>query len=317
MAGKNDHPEYQYLNLLKEVMKSGVMKISHSTGVGLKSVFGRQMRFDLSKGFPLLTTKRVFFRGIVHELIWFLSGSSNIRYLVENDVHIWDDWAYKNYQNQMQKGKVPKLTMKAFIAKAKYNENFMAKWGELGPVYGVQWRRWPAAEGREIDQLNWALEKIKKYPQKKHYIISAWNPEYIYEMAASREKSMAIAPCHTLYHINITGDKLSLQLYQRSADLFLGVPFNIASYALLTMMIAHVTGHKPGEFVHTFGDAHIYENHFDQVKQQLQRKPKSFPTVKLNKRVKKINDFKFKDITLENYKPLPPIKGEITVVGGF
>ena len=314
---KNTHPEYQYLNLLKDVMENGYMKVSHSTGVKLKSVFGRQMRFDLSLGFPLLTTKKVFSRGIIHELIWFLSGSSSIKYLVDNNVHIWDDWAYKNYQAAMKKGKVPEMDIKQFIDKAKNNDKFMKKWGELGPVYGVQWRNWPAADGRCIDQLGWAIKKIKKYPQKKHFIISAWNPEYIYEMASSREKSMVIAPCHTLYHINITGDKLSLQLYQRSADLFLGVPFNIASYSLLTLMIAHVTGYKPGYFVHTFGDAHIYENHFDQVKEQVSRKPKKFPKMLLDPSVKNIDDFRHEHFTLENYDPYPPIKGEITVVGGF
>lgn len=314
---QKDHGEYQYLDLLKDIMDNGVMKVSHSTGVGLKSVFGRQMRFDLSRGFPLLTTKKVFIRGIIHELIWFLSGSSNIKYLVDNNVHIWDDWAYKNYQEASKRGKVPALDMTSFILKIKDDDTFMKKWGELGPVYGVQWRKWPAADGRHIDQLAWVIDKIRKFPQKKHYIVSAWNPEYIYEMAASRKKSMAIAPCHTLYHINVSGDKLSLQLYQRSADSFLGVPFNIASYSLLTMMLAQVTGYKAGDFVHTFGDIHIYENHFDQVRQQLSRVPRPFPTMKLNQAVKDIDDFTFEDFTLEGYDPHPPIKGEITVVGGF
>lgn len=314
---KKTHPEYQYLDLLQDILDNGAWKKSHSTGVGLKSVFGRQIRFDLSQGYPLLTTKKVFSRGIIHELIWFLSGNANIRYLVENNVHIWDDWAYKNYKRAMNDGKVPEMEMDAFIEKCKTDKKFMDKWGDLGPVYGVQWRRWPAGDGREIDQLGWALEKIKKVPMKKHYIISAWNAGSIYEMAEDRSHSMAIAPCHTMYHINITGDKLSLQLYQRSADMFLGVPFNIASYALLTMMLAHVTGYKPGDFVHTFGDAHIYENHFDQVKEQLKRKPRPFPTMTLNPKVKSIDDFKFEDFTLEGYDPHPPIKGEITVVGGF
>lgn len=329
----NKHPEYQYLDLLKDVMKNGTWKISHSTGVKLKSVFGRQIRFDLSQGFPLLTTKKVFSRGIIHELIWFLSGSENIKYLVDNNVHIWDDWAYKRFlesqtQNSKLKGQKfrPKAdqplaekvkNMEEFMEKVKSDPKFAKEWGNLGKVYGVQWRKWPTSEGDTIDQLGWAIEKIKKYPQKKHYIVSAWNPEYIYEMSGSHSKSMAIAPCHTLYHINITGDKLSLQLYQRSADLFLGVPFNIASYALLTMMLAQVTGYKPGDFVHTFGDAHIYENHFDQVKEQISRKPRPFPKMKLNPKIKNIDDFKFEDFTLEGYDPHPPIRGEITVVGGF
>jgi thymidylate synthase len=317
MKKLKNHPEYQYLNLLEDILENGSWKVSHSTGVKLKSVFGRQVRFDLSQGYPLLTTKKVFVRGIFHELIWFLSGSSNIKYLVDNNVHIWDDWAYKTYQEEMKKGKVPKMEMSEFIEKIKNDEKYAKKWGELGPVYGVQWRRWPTGDGREIDQLGWAIEKIKKFPQKKHYVISAWNAGCIYEMAPERKASMIIAPCHTMYHINITGDKLSLLLYQRSADSFLGVPFNIASYALLTLMIAQVTGYKPGEFVHTFGDIHIYENHFDQVKAQLKRKPNPLPKIKLNPKIKKIDDFKFEDITLENYNPHPPIKGEITVVGGF
>lgn len=316
MTGKN-HPEYQYLNLLQDILDNGVWKKSHSTGVGLKSVFGRQIRFDLSQGFPLLTTKKVFSRGIIHELIWFLSGSENIKYLLDNNVHIWDDWAYKNYKIAMDKKEVPEMDMDAFIEKSKADSEFLKKWGDLGPVYGVQWRRWPTGDGREIDQLGWALEKIKKVPMKKHYIISAWNAGSIYEMAEDRSASMAIAPCHTMYHINISDDKLSLQLYQRSADMFLGVPFNIASYALLTLMLAQVTGYKPGDFVHTFGDAHIYENHFDQVKEQISRTPRPFPKMIIDQSVKSIDDFKFEHFKIEGYDPHPPIKGEITVVGGF
>jgi len=311
------HPEYQYLDLLTDALKNGAKKISHSTGVGLRSVFGRQMRFDLSKGFPLLTTKKTFLRGIIHELIWFLSGSSNIKYLVDNNVHIWDDWAYKPYKKQMEQKKVKKLTLEEFIEKTKNNKQFMSKWGELGPVYGVQWRRWPTGDGREIDQLQWVIDKIKDYPQKKHYIVSAWNSAYIYEMAKTRKQSMVIAPCHTFFHVNITGKKLSLQLYQRSADLFLGVPFNIASYALLTMILAQVTGYEAGEFVHTFGDAHIYANHFDQVKAQLKRKPRKLPTMKINSKIKNIDKFKYEDFQIQNYNPYPPIKAKITVVGGF
>ena len=311
------HPEHQYLDLLKDILKNGTWKKSHSTGVGLKSVFGRQIRFDLSQGFPLLTTKKVFSRGIIHELIWFLSGSSNIKYLVDNNVHIWDDWAYKNYQAEMSTGKVPQMDIDMFAAKLKEDNKFAHKWGDIGPVYGVQWRNWPAQDGTTVDQLGWVIEKIKKYPMKKHYVVSAWNAGCIYEMAPNASRSMAIAPCHTMFHINITGDKLSLLLYQRSADMFLGVPFNIASYALLTMILAQVTGYKPGDFVHTFGDAHIYENHFDQVKEQLKRTPRPFPTIEIDPTIKNIDDFKFDHFTLKDYDPYPPIKGEITVVGGF
>ena len=317
MTKNNSHPEYQYLNLLQDILDNGAWKISHSTGVRLKSVFGRQIRFDLSKGFPLLTTKKVFSRGIIHELIWFLSGSSNIKYLIENNVHIWDEWAYKKYCWVQEAQKRQPIPYEDFIKRIAEDKKFLSKWGELGPVYGVQWRKWPVNGKRTVDQLGWAIEKIKKYPQKKHYIISAWNAGCIYEMSGSRSASMVIAPCHTLYHINITGDKLSLLLYQRSADSFLGVPFNIASYSLLTLMLAQVTGYKPGEFVHTFGDIHIYENHFSQVKEQLRRKPRPFPIMKINTKVKKIDDFKFSDFELVGYDPNPPIKGEITVVGGF
>lgn len=321
------HPEHQYLDLLRDILAHGEEKVSHSTGVKLYSVFGRQMRFDLSQGFPLLTTKKVFFRGIVHELLWFLSGSSNVTYLTRNKVHIWDDWAFKKYEEARNsghagrkggdmKGHLPELSLDEFREKIATNDRFAKRWGDIGPVYGAQWRKWPTGDGREIDQLAWVLEKMKLKPQKKHYIISAWNPAYIYEMANEGE-SMVIAPCHTFFHINVSGDRLSLQLYQRSADMFLGVPFNIASYALLTMMLAKVAGYKPGEFVHTFGDAHIYENHVDQVREQLKRKPRKLPSLWLNPKRKNIDDFVFEDIRVDDYNPYPPIKAKITVVGGF
>ena len=317
MAKDNTHPEYQYLDLLRDVMGNGRDEKEFNTGIVFRGVFGRQIRFDLSKGFPLLTTKKVFMRGILHELIWFLRGSSNVKYLVDNDVHIWDEWAYKGYKaTQIKNTSVKILSQEEFISKIKENEKFAEKWGELGPVYGVQWRRWPASDGRKIDQVAWAIEKIKKTPHRRHIVISAWNPEFVYEMAASG-KSVALPPCHTLFQFNIKGNKLSCQLYQRSADLFLGVPFNIASYALFTMIFAHVTGYEAGDFVHTFGDAHIYENHYSQVREQLKREPRPFPTMKINPNLKNIDDIKFEDFTLENYDPHPVIKGEVTVVGGF
>jgi len=320
--GRAKHPEYQYLDLLDEIVKKGSWKVSHSTGVRLKSVFGAQMRFDLSKGFPLLTTKKVFMRGITHELLWFLSGSTNVSYLTRNKVHIWDDWGYKNYvaarKNKEMKKKLPNISLEEFRKKIQDNDRFAKKWGEIGPVYGYQWRNWPTRDKKQIDQLKWVIEKIALKPQKKHYIVSAWNPEYIYEMARPGE-SMVIAPCHTFFHVSVNKEEgtLSLQLYQRSADMFLGVPFNIASYALLTCMLAQVTGYKPGYFVHTFGDAHIYENHFKQVKEQLSRKPKKFPALKLNPKIKDIDKFSFEDVKVENYNPYGPIKAPITVVGGF
>jgi thymidylate synthase len=316
MSGKDRHPEYRYLDLIKDILEKGSDTKEFNSGITLRGVFGRQIRFDLSKGFPLLTTKKVFIRGIIHELLWFLNGDSNVKYLVDNDVHIWDEWAYKGYKKAMEIGKVTKMSQDEFIQKVKEDSKFAKKWGELGPIYGAQWRRWKASDGREIDQIAWAIDKLKKTPTRKHIVISAWNPEYIYEMAAPG-KSMVLAPCHTFFHLNVKDGKLSLHLYQRSSDYFLGVPFNIASYALLTMMFAQVTGFKVGEFVHTFGDVHIYENHFDQVKEQMKRKPRPFPTMKLNPKVKDIDGFKYEDFTLEGYDPHPPIKGDITVVGGF
>lgn len=308
------HPEYQYLNILKEILDNGTIKKEFNSGIELKSVFGRIMRFDLSQGYPLLTTKKVFWRGIVYELLWFISGSSNIKYLVDNNVHIWDDWAYKKFK---EKNKKEDISQEEFIEKIKKDEKFAQKWGELGPVYGRQWRRWKASGQREIDQLSWVIKKLKSHPDRKHYLVSAWNPEFIYEMALPGQ-SMVLAPCHVLFHFTVTNkEKLNCLLYQRSCDMFLGVPFNIASYSLLTLMIAQVTGYKPGEFIHVLGDAHIYSNHYEQVKEQLKREPRPFPKVKINPSIKNIDDFKFEDFTLQEYNPHPPIKGEITVVGGF
>lgn len=313
-----DHPEYQYLNLLKDILKNGQVKEVHNVKVGTKNVFGRQIRFDLSQGLPLLTTKKVFFRGIAHELLWFIKGDSNIKYLVDNNVHIWDEWGYKKYLEKVAKlknGKV--LTTEEYIEKIKNDDKFAKTFGELGPVYGVQWRKWKTSDGRVVDQLKWAISGLKIKPERRHYIVSAWNPEFIYEMAASREKAQVLPPCHTFFQFYVANGRLSLHLYQRSADMFLGVPFNIASYALLTLMVAHVTGYKPGDFVHTFGDVHIYDNHVDQVKEQLKREPRKFPTVKFNRDIKDIDDFKFEDIELIGYDPYPPIKGEVALVGGF
>ena len=315
--------EQQYLDLLKDILKNGVKKpVWGNPGVFIKGVFGRQIRFDLSKGFPLLTTKKVFMRGITHELIWFLRGDSNIKYLVDNGVHIWDEWGYDRYkyQSRLNRDKYQKLlNQQEYIEKIKTDKEFAEKYGDLGPVYGVQWRKWIAQGGKTIDQLGWVINKLKDPKQRfrKHLIVSAWNPAYIYEMAPSREKSVVLPPCHTIFHFNVLGDRLNLQLYQRSADIFLGVPFNIASYSLLLLMISQVVGIKPGEFVHTFGDVHIYSNHIKVIKEQLKRKPKKFPKIKLNPDVKNINDFKFEDVTIEGYDSHPPIKAEVTVVGGF
>lgn len=311
-----EHAELQYLNLLDDILKNGAIKHEFNTGIEIKSVFGRQIRFDLSQGFPLLTTKKVFLRGIIHELLWFLKGDSNIKYLVDNNVHIWDDWAFKPYNIAAEKKEVPLLTQDEFVKKIEEDAEFAKKWGELGPIYGRQWRKWQTSDGREVDQLEWVISKLKSHPDRKHFVVSAWNPEFIYEMALPG-KSMAIAPCHVLFQFNVTGGKLNCQLYQRSADMFLGVPFNIASYALLTQIIAHVVNLPVGDFVHTFGDAHIYSNHYDQVKEQMSRTPRPFPNMIINKEKKNIDDFTYDDFTLENYDPYPTIKGDITVVGGF
>ncbi len=261
-----------YLDLLSHVRDAGVRK-SDRTGTGTVSVFGYQMRFNLEDGFPLVTTKKCHLRSIIHELLWFLKGETNIKYLKDNGVSIWDEWADEN--------------------------------GNLGPVYGYQWRSWPAPDGRHIDQIQRVLDDLKNNPDSRRIIVSAWN-------VADLDK-MALAPCHAFFQFYVADGKLSCQLYQRSADLFLGVPFNIASYALLTMMVAQVTGLKPGDFVHTLGDAHIYSNHFDQVNEQLAREPRKLPTMKINPEVKDLFAFKFEDFTLEGYDPHPAIKAPVAV----
>jgi thymidylate synthase len=261
-----------YEELLQQVLVRGAQKTDR-TGTGTVSLFGAQIRYNLQDGFPLLTTKKVFLKGIIHELLWFLKGETNIKYLVDNGVHIWDEWADKD--------------------------------GNLGPVYGSQWRSWPTTDGGHIDQITNLIAMIKKSPDSRRLIVSAWNPAEV--------DNMALPPCHCLFQFYVVNGKLSCQLYQRSADIFLGVPFNIASYALLTMMIAQVCDLEAGDFVHTFGDVHIYNNHFEQVKEQLGRRPKPFPTMKLNPAVKDIFGFKYEDFTLEGYDPHPAIKAEVSV----
>jgi thymidylate synthase len=303
----------QYLDLLQDILDNGTTKTDR-TGTGTKSVFGRQMRFDLSDGFPAVTTKKLFLRGIIHELLWFLQGSTNIKYLVDNDVHIWDEWPYRAYL-QKQGKTVPssdseewKTGIRAFTERIKQDEDFAAEHGELGPVYGYQWRHWPTPEGGEIDQIQKAIDTIKNSPDSRRIIVSAWNVAEIDEMAKA-----GLPPCHSLFQFYVADGKLSCQLYQRSADTFLGVPFNIASYALLTMMVAQVTGLEPGEFVHTLGDTHIYLNHLDQVNEQLSREPRPLPTMKINPDVTSIFDFMIDDFTLEGYDPHPAIKAPIAV----
>lgn len=313
---KQTHPEYQYLNLMEDILKNGTKIVDRGTDVVLYSVFGRQTRYDLSQGFPLLTTKRVYWKGVLHELYWFLSGQTNIKYLVDNNVHIWDDYPYKYYVKKMEKGETPQLSKDEFIAKIKEDAKFAKEHGELKRIYGEMWRRWPTRSGRTIDQVKWVIQELKDDPYAKNLIVNSWNPEYLYTMAEYKDASL-FPICHNMYQVNLKNGKLSLQLYQRSADIFLGVPFNIASYALLTIILAQVTGYEPGEFVHTFGDVHIYENHIEQVKEQLKREPRPFPTITLDKSVKDIDDFRPEHVTLENYDPHPTLKAELTVAGGL
>ncbi len=286
----------EYLNLCKTILEKGSKK-DDRTGTGTISYFGYQMRFDLSKGFPLLTTKRVHLKSIIHELLWFIKGDTNIKYLVDNDVRIWNDWPYASYKKSNEyQGE----TIDEFALKIKNSDEFAKKWGNLGPVYGKQWRDFGG-----VDQLEELINQIKTNPTSRRLIISAWNPAEINEMA--------LPPCHCFMQFYVNDGKLSCQLYQRSADVFLGVPFNIASYSLFTMMIAQVCNLEYGTFVHTIGDAHIYLNHLEQINKQLTRTPRELPTMKINPNIKSIYDFKYEDFELENYNPYKGIKGKVAV----
>jgi len=307
------HPEYQYLNLLKDILKNGVKKVDRGTTDASYSVFGRQMRFDLSAGFPLLTTKKVYWKGVLHELYWFLSGQSNIKYLVDNNVHIWDDYPYLRYKILNVKSQMLK---EEFIERIRTDKKFAKKWGNLPRIYGELWRRWPTRTKKTIDQLSWAINEIIEDPAAHNAIVTSWNPEYLYTMANYKDTSH-FPICHNMYQLNVNAGKLSLQLYQRSADIFLGVPFNIASYALLALIVAKVAGYQPGDFVHTFGDVHIYEIHLNQVKEQLKRKPLPFPKLSFNHNFKTIDEFRPEYVTLENYQSHPPIKAPLSVTGGY
>ena len=313
------HPEQQYLNLLKDIVDTGVRKVDRGTGDASYSIFGRQIRFDLQKGFPLLTTKKVYWKGVLHELFWFLSGQSNIQYLVDNNVHIWDDYPYKIYLetcNLKLGTQDKKLSKEEFIEKIRTDSQFAKKWGNLPKIYGEMWRRWPTSTMRTIDQVAWVIQEIKDDPNAHNLIVNSWNPEYLYTMARKKDASR-FPICHNMYQVNIINGKLSLQLYQRSADVFLGVPFNIASYALLTLILAKITGYEPGEFVHTFGDVHMYEAHMDQVKEQLKRQPFPFPTISFTHPFETIDAFKTEFVTLNNYQFHPPIKAALSVSGGY
>ncbi|MER2225578.1 MAG: thymidylate synthase [Carnobacterium sp.] len=314
--------ELEYLNLGKKVLEDGHVKTDR-TGTGTKSLFGYQMRYDLQKGFPLLTTKRVPFGLIKSELLWFIKGNTNIRYLLQHNNHIWDEWAFERFvKSEEYLG--PDMTdfgrralvdeefkavydgeKEAFCTRILGDDTFAAKYGELGNVYGAQWRKWKTTQGETIDQLKDVIQQIKTTPDSRRMLVSAWNPEDV--------PNMALPPCHTLFQFYVADGKLSCQLYQRSADIFLGVPFNIASYALLTHLIAHEVGLEVGEFVHTLGDAHLYSNHFEQMKKQLAREPRDFPSITLNRSKTSIFDFEMEDIQIEGYDPHPGIKAPIAV----
>jgi thymidylate synthase len=317
-----NHPEFAYLNLCRHVLENGFEK-SDRTGTGTKSTFGYQMRFDLNKGFPLLTTKRVPFRLIASELLWFIKGDTNIRYLLQHNNNIWNEWAFKNWvesdeyegpdmsefglrsQQDEEFNKLFQEEMVKFKQRIVTDEEFAKKYGELGPVYGKQWRAWETTQGETIDQLKDVIEQIKVNPDSRRLIVSSWDPEFV--------PTMSLPPCHTFFQFYVSDGKLSCQLYQRSGDIFLGIPFNIASYALLTHLIAHECGLEVGEFVHTLGDAHIYLNHLDQIKTQLSRDPRSLPTLKLNPKVGSIFDFEMEDLEIEGYDPHPTIKAPVAV----
>ena len=296
----------QYLDLLRKIKEDGIVK-SDRTGTGTRSIFGYQMRFNLSEGFPLLTTKRVFLKGVIHELLWFLAGDTNIKYLVDNGVHIWDNDAYRFYKELCAKHGVEPISMEEFLAAAQQQTPSPIEgyaYGNLNHVYGYQWRSWGKPDGTAIDQVKQVINTIKHNPDSRRMIVSAWNVADV--------EDMALPPCHVLFQFYVADGKLSCQLYQRSADTFLGVPFNIASYALLTMMIAQECGLEAGEFVHTLGDTHLYLNHMEQVDEQLSREPRTLPTMHLNPEVKSLFDFRYEDFTLEGYDPHPTIKAPMS-----
>ena len=307
----------QYLQLLKTILDTGTDKTDR-TGIGTRSIFGHQMRFHLDDGFPLMTTKKVNIKSIIYELLWFLKGDTNIKYLVDNGVHIWDEWPFQGWlKSEGLEAKFPmyseswKEKKKEFIDRIKNDARFANDWGDLGPVYGKQWIRWESPDGTKINQIAEAQETLRNKPDSRRILVSGWNVADL--QSNIKSKIAAPPPCHTVFQFNVAEDKLSCQLYQRSADVFLGVPFNIASYALLTLMMANVTGKKPGDFIHTFGDVHIYNNHFEQVKEQLSRIPKPLSTIRINPNVKDIFSYTFEDFDLVGYDPDPAIKAPVAV----
>lgn len=304
---KKNTGELAYLSLLKEVLQEGAFK-NDRTGTGTYSLFGRQIKFNLQEGFPLLTTKKIFTKGVIVELLWFLAGDTNIKFLVENNVNIWNEWPYRTYLKKNPPNTKNFLSQEDFIENIKKSTLFAKKWGELGPVYGYQWRNWETKEGKRIDQITNLIDTIKSNPESRRLIVTAWNVSDIEKMAIS-----GLPPCHTLFQFYVSDNKLSCQLYQRSADIFLGVPFNIASYSLLTHLVARATNKEVGDFVHTFGDVHLYANHKKQAAEQLERKPRSFPNLVINTSNYNIFSYKLTDFKFENYNPYPPIKAPVAV----
>jgi len=307
----NQHPEQVYLDLLQDILDNGTKNVDEGTGAVSYSVFGRQIRFDLSKGFPLLTTKKVYWKGVLHELCWFLQGQNNIKYLVDNNVHIWDDYPYKIYVEKFGGD----MTKEEFITRIAQDEVFAAEHGVLKNIYGDMWRHWPTRHGETVDQLQWVIDELTADPDARNCIVNSWNPEYLYAMAR-KEDASRFPICHNMYQVSLKGGKLHLQLYQRSADMFLGVPFNIASYALLLQVLAKILKVEVGEYIHTFGDAHIYENHLEQAREQLTREPMLFPTITIADDVASLDTFDASKAALENYNSHASIKGELTVAGG-
>lgn len=317
---KQRHPEYQYLDLGREILKMGIKQTDRGTGVTDYSVFGVRHEYDLSDGFPLLTTKRIYWKGVIEELYWFFSGQTNIKYLVDHNVHIWDDYPYRIFlekKSEIRNSKSEIRNKDEFIEKIRTDSKFAKKWGELPKIYGEMWRAWPTRKkGRTIDQLQWVVDELKADPNAHNAIVNSWNPEYLYTMA-KREDASRFPVCHQMYQVSNRNGKLDLLLYQRSCDYFLGVPFNIASYSLLTVILAKILKLKPGKFIHVYGDIHIYENHIEQVRQQLKRKPRPFPKVRIIGKLERIEDFTPANIVLENYDSHPPIRADLTVAGGL
>jgi len=309
------HPEYQYLDLAQKILDEWVKNVDQANGDVSYSLFWAQCRYDLSQGFPLLTTKKVYWKWVVTELIWFLTGQKNIDFLVKNKVHIWDDYPYYIYNGKVKNGELSEMSKEEFIERIENDEEFAKEHGNLKNIYGEAWRSWPTKDpNRTVDQIGFVLRELTEDPDARNAIVTAWNPEYMYTMAKPEEANK-FPICHAMFQFSIKDGKLSCQLYQRSADLFLGVPFNIASYALLTHILAQILWVGVGDFVHTFGDVHIYETHLEQMKEQLSRDPKPFPSISIDPSLKNVDDIDFSHIKLESYEAHPPIKAAMAVVG--